>query len=139
MNRRIFLRSFIYAFCLLALTSCMCQDVGPRDPSWGKDVCAHCRMTISDKKFATQLVGPGNQWRYFDDLGCALETMRDKTSEEGQLYVRSDDAWVLARTSRFNDGFKTPMNFGYAPARDGSLSFDDVNRAMSSDRGHAHE
>lgn len=139
MNRRLFLHMPIYVFLIFVLSSCMCQKPGPRDPSWGRDVCIHCRMTIDDRKFATQLVGPGNQWRYFDDLGCALEMMRDEKNDSTQLYVLEGDAWVSARMARYNDGFKTPMNFGYAPVRGGSLSFEDVNKAILSHREHSHE
>ncbi len=32
--------------------------------------CASCRMAVSDARFASQLVAPGELPRFFDDLGC---------------------------------------------------------------------
>lgn len=41
----------------------------PLDTS-GKESCAFCRMAIVDGSTAAQLVAPGEEPRFFDDLGC---------------------------------------------------------------------
>ena len=38
--------------------------------------CAFCRMTVSDARFAAQLVAPGEEPRFFDDLGCLRDFLR---------------------------------------------------------------
>lgn len=56
----------------LALTLAACSR-GPAQPSavdTRNDTCAHCRMAVSDARFAAQLAAPGEEPRFFDDLGC---------------------------------------------------------------------
>lgn len=140
MSRRLFLRTAVFASCALSLYSCTCQKQGPRDPVWGKDSCAHCRMTISDKRFAAQLVGPGARWQYFDDLGCALEMVGDKgLDDQHRLYVYQNGNWVEAKETRYDKGFNTPMNFGFAPVPGGALSLEDVNNEIVHRHGSSHE
>lgn len=140
MDRRFFLRAAAFATCALSFYSCTCQESGPRDPVWGKDSCAHCRMTISDKRFAAQLVGPGARWQYFDDLGCALEMIGDHGADEyRRLYVHQDGTWVEAQKARYDKGFNTPMNYGYGPVPGGALSFDEVKNEIFNRHGSPHE
>lgn len=138
-DRRFFMRAMLYVSCALTFSSCTCQENGPRDPVWQKDTCAHCRMTISEKRFAAQVVGPGAQWQYFDDLGCAMKKARDHNLDENQLYVFQDNKWVKAKGTRYNSGFKTPMNSGFAPVADGAMSYDDMKKALLASDGTHHE
>ena len=34
------------------------------------DVCADCRMAVSNQAFAAQIVAPGTEPLFFDDIGC---------------------------------------------------------------------
>jgi len=54
----------------LALTACTRGPAHPGTLDTRNDACAHCRMAVSDPRFAAQLAAPGEEPRFFDDLGC---------------------------------------------------------------------
>ena len=56
---------------ILLLAGCSLSRTTPAalDTS-GKEACAFCRMAIVDGSTAAQLVAPGEEPRFFDDLGC---------------------------------------------------------------------
>lgn len=54
----------------LALAACARGPARPATLDTRNDACAHCRMAVSDPRFAAQLAAPGEEPRFFDDLGC---------------------------------------------------------------------
>jgi copper chaperone NosL len=56
---------------ILVLAGCSLSRTTPAalDTS-GRESCAFCRMAIVDGTTAAQLVAPGEEPRFFDDLGC---------------------------------------------------------------------
>jgi copper chaperone NosL len=79
------------------------------------DACAHCRMTVSDARFAAQIVAPGEEARFFDDIGCLRAFLQAKPAlaTEAVAFVASykTKAWVRAADGLFlqHDGLETPM------------------------------
>jgi copper chaperone NosL len=57
---------------VLALFLAACASGPPRPATLDtkNEQCATCRMAVSDARFAAQLVAPGEEPRFFDDLGC---------------------------------------------------------------------
>jgi len=49
------------------------------------DSCRHCRMLVSQPRFAAQLVGPGEEPLLFDDIGC----LRDYLAGAAELRAGS--------------------------------------------------
>lgn len=144
MDRRAFLRTSLFTFFAApTLSACTRSATKPKDPLWGKDVCAHCRMTITEPDFAAQIVGPGYSWTFFDDIGCAAESLKNQAAPAGRLYVhlKGEPLWLTADEARFSKGFKTPMNSGIAAIKDGALSWQDVKKALAEPRpaaAHGH-
>jgi len=64
------------------------------------DTCATCRMVVSDARFASQIVAPYEEPRFFDDLGCLADYLRrTPTLPRGAVVFVADHrtrAWVLA-------------------------------------------
>lgn len=142
MNRRQWL-GFI---SLIALISTACGRGGSRarSPHWGKDTCKVCRMAVTEKRPAAQLVGPGVQLNYYDDLGCAVQAILTKRAPAGAtLYVlapgrqEQQEQWVPASQIRFEDGAQTPMNYGYLPKEGAALSIDEVIDRIRQKHGRA--
>jgi copper chaperone NosL len=80
----------------------------------GGDNCAFCRMAVSNPRTAGQIVVAGEEPRFFDDLGCLRDYLRDHPlPEDGHAYVADHrgagwvpaDRAVYARVSRI----ETPM------------------------------
>ena len=66
------------------------RPAGPPEIAWGEQECSHCRMILSDPRFAAAASGPGGVL-VFDDVGCLLAARRSG--------VASGPAWVADRGS----------------------------------------
>ena len=79
------------------------------------DACAVCRMTVSSARFASQLAAPGEEPRFFDDLGCLAEHLRDRTRVPPRAVVFVADhrsgEWAAGASAVFTrvEGLETPM------------------------------
>ncbi|HYN06549.1 MAG TPA: nitrous oxide reductase accessory protein NosL [Vicinamibacterales bacterium] len=71
----------------------------------GHDVCAYCRMIVSDRRFASQIVAPLEEPKFFDDLGCLANYLKGAGSLDARTTVYVADhstlAWVPARAAVF--------------------------------------
>lgn len=70
---------------VLALAAC---EAGPREIHAGAEECAHCRMLVSETRFASQLLTDRGRGLVFDSIECMAEFL----DEEEDLRVRS--LWV---------------------------------------------
>lgn len=119
----------IYLVIILTALGCTFKANEPREPHWHKENCAHCRMALSERRFAAQILTPQGS-RYYDDLGCAvLARDQDPELKKMPLYVVPDGtgAWQKAETVRYRSGLNTPMGSGFgAVANEGMLKLDEV-------------
>ncbi len=85
--------------------------------NFGHEQCAHCRMTIMDKRFAAEIVtGKGKVYK-FDDFGCLLKWVKDENfTDSGALLFVADfshpENALDARQAIFihNEALRSPMN-----------------------------
>lgn len=123
---------------------------GPLPPKirFGEEACAHCRMIISDERFAAALVTDDGQTVKFDDIGCLLE-YREERSPSIQRYWTSNylsAGWLDAQRAVFvqSDELTTPMATGIValatndearrvaePLRGKILRFDELAQAVA--------
>lgn len=109
-------RSLLLAVLLAAAA---CAPAGPPPPApldTANEACRHCRMMVSDARFAAQLVAPAEEPLFFDDIGC----LRDFLSENPQptagftAYVADHRtrAWVPADQAVYTrvERLSTPMD-----------------------------
>lgn len=79
------------------------------------EACAHCRMSVSDPRFAAQLVAPGEEPRFFDDIGCLRDYLQGETrpAPGAVAYVADHrtSSWVRADRAVYTrvEGLETPM------------------------------
>lgn len=62
---------------------------GPRDIRYGEDACAHCRMSVSDPRYGTEIVTRTGRQLVFDAIECLAAYLEDP---EAAQEVRS--LWV---------------------------------------------
>lgn len=124
---------------MLSLNACEPAPPKVHSPHWGKDTCDVCRMAITERPPAAQLVGPGAQVRYYDDLGCAVNALLTaRAPKSASLYVLSEGAdarWIRAQDARFSAALKTPMDYGYMPSSSGKLNIDEVIQSLRAKHG----
>ncbi len=103
----------------------------PAEPVWGKEPCAHCRMLVSDKRYAAQALDEAGERRFFDDIGCmVLWTEAHPRSAHTWVKDATSGVWRDAATARYAPGARTPMDFGFEARSDGASSFDAVRVAV---------
>ena len=102
---------------LLSLTLVSCDgEPRPEQLVKGRDLCATCRMPVSDIRFAAQITAPGELPRFFDDPGCFAEFIKTgEVKEEGAIAWVADHrsgAWVRADRAIYTrvPNLTTPMN-----------------------------
>ncbi|MBI5511297.1 MAG: nitrous oxide reductase accessory protein NosL [Deltaproteobacteria bacterium] len=92
-------RPVIAVSCLLAL-ACARTPPAPAALDTRNEECAFCRMRVSDARFAAQIVAPGEEPRFFDDLGCLAaylkKTPRLATASVAYVADHRDKSWVAA-------------------------------------------
>lgn len=103
--------------CLaLSLAACARGPAGPAPLDTRNDSCAFCRMVVSDARFAAQLVAPGEEPRFFDDLGCLRDHLgrRPRLPPGTVAYVADHRTrqWIRASRATFtrNQAVETPMS-----------------------------
>ena len=119
--KRFSLAFFMGLFLLLGLSGCEKKPVGAvQQMHWDRDMCERCKMAISERKFAVQIIDPQTGKDYkFDDIGCAVLWMdEEKIPWKEKAIIWITDAktgkWIDARKAIYVDGAITPMAFGFA-------------------------
>lgn len=72
MKNNLRLLGAVIAGWMLAVSLQACGSGGPKPINYGKDQCAHCRMTVSDARFGSQLVTAKGRVYHFDDVQCLV-------------------------------------------------------------------
>lgn len=107
------------------------QEEGPRPIVWGQEACAHCRMHISDPRYAAQLVTHAGDAASFDDPGCLFLHLAALAEPPADLYFRhaSADRWLRAPDVAFVQGGPTPMGFDLMAVEPGASGVVDLAEA----------
>ena len=94
-----------------------CGPPSPRPIRYGHELCQYCRMTITDPRFAAQLVTRTGRVFSFDDIGGLVAFMNEgkiPPAEVHSTWVHSfthPELQLDATTARFlrSDRLRTPM------------------------------
>ena len=113
------MKKFVFIFLVFGITACKRQF----EPiNYGHEACAHCKMTIMDRRFAAEILTSKGKAIKFDDLGCMLQYMRqehfadhgagvfvaDYSNPGGQFLDASKAQYVQS------EQLKSPMGGNYA-------------------------
>jgi len=132
MMRKYNLLRSIIAYWLLAIvmfstggcSSKKSTDGKPAVMHWDRDMCERCKMAVSERKYAVQVINPANGKVYkFDDIGCAVLWFDEEhISWKDRAIIWITDArtgeWIDARKAKFTDDSITPMAYGFAAFTD---------------------
>ena len=105
----------LFATAALLLWSCAAKEIGPA-PLYPEDECASCRMTISNRAFASEIVSEDGSVLKFDDLRC-LDDYRQEHPEEAPAAIFVTDyesgEWMpWEKGIVVPTGIETPMGSG---------------------------
>ncbi len=125
---------------LVALGLAACGPAGgPQPIVYDREPCAHCRMLISEPRFAAQLETRDGEIQSFDDPGCLLSALETHSEGVAALWFHHvrEDRWLDAAHVAFEAATRTPMGYGFgavAAGTPGALSLDEA-RARVVERG----
>jgi copper chaperone NosL len=113
MRRRVVLAGTL-GFTAAIGAACGSRAPAPADLDPAHDACASCRMIVSDRRFASQLVAPLEEPVFFDDLGCLAAYLKRTAVPIGAAVYVADHAtgkWVPAGAAVYTEvaGATAPM------------------------------
>jgi copper chaperone NosL len=99
---------------VLAFAACASRPPEPAPLDTRNEQCGFCRMAVSEARFASQLVAPGELPRFFDDLGCLASFLKGGKLAAGATAFVADHrtrAWIRADRAVYTrvPGLATPM------------------------------
>ena len=97
------------------------------------DMCDYCRMAISEKRYAAELINTEGQAFKFDDIGCMTNFVRKNTLKASAYFVMDFDErqWLKAEDAYYvrSPELPTPMNGNV-------VAFKDQSRAQQTADGY---
>ena len=105
----------IFLFSSIFLASCKRQF---ESINYGHEGCAHCKMTIMDKRFAAEIVTSKGRAIKFDDFGCLLKWVKNENFQDNRALIfvanfnNPGSSFLDARKAVFvhNEEYRSPMS-----------------------------
>jgi copper chaperone NosL len=118
---------------LVVLAACSGGPPRPVDIVLNEESCRQCRMAISQREFAGELVLEDGRVETFDDIGCLATWVREtEPPRTAGLFVHdyASGAWLDAREAYFvrSEKLSTPMGSGLAAFEDPSAAREAATR-----------
>jgi len=97
-----------------------------RDPKalhevhWDRDMCERCKMVVSERHHAVQVINVENRRSYmFDDIGCVVLWFDDEKitwASKAKIWITdvTTGKWIDARKAFYDTNNITPMAYGLA-------------------------
>ena len=119
----------LWAWCLIVgvavFANCQKRTVEPVAIA-PEDMCSYCKMAVSEKQYAVELIDGEGQPFKFDDIGCMLNFVKKRSVNvsassffvmdfDEREWIKADDAYYV----RSSD-LTTPMNGGIIAFKDRS-------------------
>jgi copper chaperone NosL len=106
-------RRILALLAAAAALSCAGGVLGPAALDTKTEMCRSCRMPVSDASLAAQLVAPGEEPKFFDDIACLRDLLERSPASAGSVAYVADHRtknWVRASTALYTRSkLDTPM------------------------------
>lgn len=109
LNKLLFLLPLLFVACT--------REMKPQLVIYGKDVCEHCHMVISDSRFGAQIVTGKGKVFHFDSPNCVHSYLHSHTLGEHEVYFVNSiqkNSWISAKETSFISTplLRSPMGAG---------------------------
>jgi len=110
-----------FSVVFLTFIGCEKKEIGQVEKiHWDRDMCERCKMAISERKFAFEIINSQSGKVYkFDDIGCGVLWLEEEEipwEKNAMMWVTdaSTGEWINARSAYYTDDSITPMAYGFA-------------------------
>jgi len=114
-------RFSLIVLLLFIILGCEKKEIGAVEKvHWDRDMCERCKMAVSERKFAFEIIDPKSGKAYkFDDIGCGvlwLEEEKIPWQDKAIMWVTDAKSgeWIDAKKALYTDDSITPMAYGFA-------------------------
>ncbi|NPA42916.1 MAG: hypothetical protein GXO27_02680 [Chlorobi bacterium] len=122
------MKKFMWILTGVLMLAVACQrkvDFSPRQPNYDRDVCHVCKMGLTDLPYNVQAINQYGEVRWYDDLGCLAEDIRDGDfnqwkGEKYKIWIQDAETgeWIDAEKAWYRFGDETPMGYGYGALKE---------------------
>lgn len=97
---------------------------------------SYCKMLITTKRNSVQVVSPDGKTWFFDDPGCMVLWLEDKSFKADVkiwIYTIDTKQWIDAKTAWYGIKDKTEMHYGFGAREqkvEGTIDFDEMQLRM---------
>ena len=121
LNRRKFLQTAAAFTLMPILSACQKDSVqGPIKVHWDRDMCARCKMVISERNHAAQVLNEQTGKTYmFDDIGCVVLWFKEENiawKDSAKIWITDvkTGKWINAKLAFYDTVHQTPMAYGFS-------------------------
>ena len=111
----------MFFLAIVNINGCEKKKIGEAEKiHWDRDMCERCKMAVSDRKFAFEIIDPKSGKVYkFDDIGCGILWLEEEQipwREKAIMWVTDAKTgkWLNAKKALYTDDSITPMAYGFA-------------------------
>jgi copper chaperone NosL len=116
---------FFILLVAIGLLLAACQQTAPQPVELlPEDMCALCKMAISEKRYAAEFITHDGEALKFDDLGCMADYVEGRKNRDqiAAFFVVDSESkeWLKAEEAYYvsSSKFQTPMSGGVVAFRD---------------------
>jgi len=118
-------------FLIILVINTSCSNQKPRDININQDICAYCKMGITDTRFASELITAKGKVYKFDSIECLAAFYRQMNQHKkgnAKLWVHNfllPKQWLNAKSAIFikSDKIRSPMSLNLlAVANDSEMT-----------------
>jgi len=136
---------FLATVLLLGFAGCEKKDpTEMRGVHWDRDMCERCKMVVSDRHHAVQVINTVNGRSYmYDDIGCVVLWFDDEKIDwapKAKIWITDikTGKWIDARTALYDTHNITPMAYGFGAHENNStikvgeeiINFEEVSKRI---------
>ena len=111
----------LMTFVIISVVGCAGKDPQPVE-IFPEDACANCRMAVSSKQFASEIITTKGKVHKFDDINCLDQfSVRNPEEKSAATYYMDYDTrqWLRAgECTIVTTGISTPMGSGKVAVAD---------------------
>jgi copper chaperone NosL len=106
---------------------------GPAEVAYDRVACAHCRMLVSEPRFAAQLRRGTGEVLFYDDPGCLLLHRLQIADPESHAWFHDSrsERWLEDERVAFVRVAESPMGYGIAAVPRGTEGAEDGGAALA--------